>query len=321
LRVRDPRKTLFMDAIARQKLELIEAVMVEGAARNAAALAPYAAGNLAGFLTTLLQTPNPCIAILSGFWILHSKPPAAETDGPVGAALLGKFFKRLGWRALGVTDVPCEGPMRAAFEFAGLEASDIYIAKLGGRGEAPTPIETVGAWLKGREATHLLSIERPGVSADGRYYNMRGVDLTPHVYPFDPLFHQPAYVTAAIGDGGNEIGMGSIPGEVVAREIEHGAKIASITPSAFTLVCGVSNWGATMIAAGLSVLSPECKAAFDAVFSESAELEALARVSDAGAVDGVSGRRALSVDGMAMDTHFAKYREMRAKLATFQGRA
>lgn len=305
---------------ALQTLERLEDAAARGATRNASALARHTSGNLAGLLASLLATPNPCIALVSGFWILHSKPPAAETDGPVGAALLAKLFGKLGWRTLGLADTPCEAPLRAAYEFGGIASDDVLATSIAGLGRAATPIDFVRDWLKDRGATHLLSIERPGVSADGKYYNMRGADLTRHVYPFDPLFRQPACVTAAIGDGGNEIGMGSIPTEVIAREIENGPTIASITPAQFTLVCGVSNWGAHLIAAGLSLLSPTVKEAFVEIFTESVEMAALKKISQAGAVDGVSGRRALSVDGISMDAHFEKYRELRRELAASEER-
>jgi len=309
-----------IDSLSHQKLVMLEDVMSRGATRNASALAPFTRGNLAGLVKTLLDTPTPCVALLSGYWILHSKPPSAETDGPVGVALLGRFFKRIGWRAVGITDLPCEVPLRGAFTFAEMDRDDVFVASKGEGAAEATPIASLRSWLAQRKVTHLLSIERPGVSADGKYYNMRASDLTENVYPFDELFRRPDYVTAAIGDGGNEIGMGSIPREVIGREIAHGETIACVTPSEFTLVCGVSNWGAHMIAAALSVLSPAFREVFDEVFSESNETEALRRVSEAGAVDGVSGLRALSVDGISMEEHFEKYNEMRFKLSTFQER-
>jgi hypothetical protein len=56
--------------------------------------------------------------------------------------------------------------------------------------------------------------------------------------------HLPAVTTIGIGDGGNEIGMGKIPWEVIRRNIPGGGRIACRVPTSFLLVCGISNWGA-----------------------------------------------------------------------------
>ena len=54
----------------------------------------------------------------------------------------------------------------------------------------------------------MISIECPGLAADGRYYNMRGEDITARCSFFDPFVTGANCATIAIGDGGNEIGMG-----------------------------------------------------------------------------------------------------------------
>jgi hypothetical protein len=290
-----------MDQGAKDVIARIEAALARDATRNAAALAPYVAGNLAGLAASLLSANAPHIAIVSGFWIQHAKPPAAETDGPIGAALLARLFIRAGWRVSGLTDAPCAPTLRAAFEWAGIAPGDIFIA---GADEEE-------AWLKARGATHLISIERPGRAADGRYYNRRGKDISERVHPFDDLFAPgKSWVTGAIGDGGNEIGMGSIPRDVIARAIDHGKKIASTTASDFTIVCGVSNWGAYGLSAALAALSPEFQQRRREIFTDACELEIMRRVIETGAVDGVLGRAELSVDGMAMASHFAKRAEI-----------
>ncbi|MFQ5426032.1 MAG: glutamate cyclase domain-containing protein, partial [Gaiellales bacterium] len=52
-----------------------------------------------------------------------------------------------------------------------------------------------------------------GRAADGRYYSMSARDLGGHTAPIDGWFlssPERGIVTAAIGDGGNEIGMGNV---------------------------------------------------------------------------------------------------------------
>lgn len=284
-----------MDEATRTLIAKIEASAAQGAARNASALAPHAAGGLAGLAESLLATPAPTIALVTGYWVNG----AAETDGPVGAALLARLFRSAGWRVVAATDLPCRAPLGAAFAWSGLAPDDLFVAGAAG--------ETAQAWLAARGVTHVLAIERPGAASNGRYYNMRGKDISGHVHRFDDLFEgdQP-WITAAIGDGGNEIGMGSIPRDVIAKAIDHGRKIASATPARFTLVCGVSNWGAYALAAALVALSDEFRRLCGAVFTDAAELEIMRRLLESGAVDGVLGKAAISVDGMGMDAHFAK---------------
>ena len=91
--------------------------------------------------------------------------------------------------------------------------------------------------------THAISIERCGRSADGAPRNMRGQDIGSYTAPLDELFTAGPWETIAVGDGGNEIGMGSIPRELIARHIDHGETIACVTPAQHLIVAGVSNWG------------------------------------------------------------------------------
>ena len=80
------------------------------------------------------------------------------------------------------------------------------------RSIAGTSFETVSKTAEAlyREAPPglVISIERPGMAADGRYYNMSGEDITAHGIAEPYLVFAPC-PTIAIGDGGNEIGMGT----------------------------------------------------------------------------------------------------------------
>lgn len=295
-----------MDEAARARIGQIEREAARGAARNVEALAEYAQGHLAGLVNSLTTTPAPRIAIVSGFWVRHADPPSPETDGPVGAALMARLFGKLGWFVAGMTDEPCEGALRAAFAAGGVADDNIVVVPVSGD---PAPLF---AWAQARALTHLIAIERPGRAANGKAYNMFGKDLSKHVRAFDPLFLEGPWTTAAIGDGGNEIGMGILPRDVVAKQIKHGRKIAAATPARFTLICGVSNWGAHAIGAALATLGGAYREAYDAVFTDEAETEILSAVVAAGAVDGVSGARELSVDGMGAPQHRAKAEAIRA---------
>ncbi len=132
--------------------------------------------------------------------------------------------------------------------------------------------------------THLLAIERVGpsytlealhkqaTSAENiaafleavppehqdRCHTMRGRDITSTMSPAQRLFESvaddPAITTIGIGDGGNEIGMGKIPWDVIRRNIPKGDVVACRVPTKHLIVCGISNWGAYGLAAGVRLL-------------------------------------------------------------------
>jgi hypothetical protein len=108
--------------------------------------------------------------------------------------------------------------------------------------------------------------------------------------------------TIGIGDGGNEIGMGKIPQEVIARNIPNGECIACRVPTHHLIVAGVSNWGAYAVAAGVAILRRQSLPA--TLFDVERERELLRVMVDQGPlVDGVTGRQTVTVDGLAFDDY------------------
>ncbi len=99
-------------------------------------------------------------------------PPAAETDGPIGAALLAAAFARVAVPCRLVTDEPCRDACAAALAGAGIRHTPLDVVPLGG-----SVGDVIAQW---RQAgiTHVLSIERCGRSADGTPRNMRGEDIS-----------------------------------------------------------------------------------------------------------------------------------------------
>ncbi len=68
---------------------------------------------------------------------------------------------------------------------------------------------------------------------------MRGEDISPRCGIFDPYLTSAECPTIAIGDGGNEIGMGKIATAIAALDIR-----GAVTGCDELLVADVSNWGA-----------------------------------------------------------------------------
>jgi D-glutamate cyclase-like, C-terminal len=229
------------------------------------------------------------VGIVSGFFL--PVPQAGETDGPPGAKAIGQALQALGAEALYLTDAP-NAPL---FEAMGL-AVTLY---------APHLLESL-------TPTHLLSTERPGRAADGHYYSMSGRDVTPYTAPLDELFLEaPArgIPTVAIGDGGNEIGMGNVQEQVV-RDVPNGERIASVVRADHLIVAGVSNFGAYGLVAALSLLAGRELLPTDA--SAAADVHACVA---AGGCCGHTFRNEPLVDGLPLEAMLALLARLRAVLA------
>src|SRR5437016_7696396 len=53
---------------------------------------------------SLVQTPDPAVAVVTGFYIPHAQPPCGETDGPLGAIFLARALAPWGIRVATLTD-------------------------------------------------------------------------------------------------------------------------------------------------------------------------------------------------------------------------
>ena len=168
--------------------------------------------------------------------------------------------------------------------------------------------------------THAISIERCGRSSDGTPRNMRGLDIGSYTAPLDELFTAGPWETIAVGDGGNEIGMGSLPRELIAQHVENGETIACVTPARHLIVAGVSNWGAYALLGALAVLRRDWRESLLACLDEKLDGAVLAATVNHGpAVDGVSRLRTMTVDNLEVTVHHEKLREIRALVEAQHG--
>ena len=255
-------------------------------------------GGLRGAASALAATDAPRIGLISGFFVPGGDPPAAETDGPAGAALLAHAFSRAGLACRLATDTVCQSACRAALSAAGAATVPIDTA-------APDqPLDAlVDRWR--RDAIDwVVAIERCGPAADGHPRNMRGTDISAHAAPLHRLFSAGPWRTIAIGDGGNEIGMGRVARKLIAQHVPLGEAIGCVVPADFLIAAGVSHWGAYALLAALSLLRPSWSAAMVSGLDpalDRAVIEAMVR--DGPAVDGVSRRREVTIDTLEMEVH------------------
>jgi hypothetical protein len=142
---------------------------------------------------------------------------------------------------------------------------------------------------------------------------MRGQDIGSYTAPLDVLFIAGPWETIAVGDGGNEIGMGSIPRSLIAQHVDHGETIACVTPAQHLIVAGVSNWGAYALLGALAALREDWRARLVSCLDEALDKAILQATVDHGpAVDGVSRLRTMTVDNLDIAVHHGKLREIRA---------
>jgi hypothetical protein len=105
--------------------------------------------------------------------------------------------------------------------------------------------------------------------------------------------------------------MGKIPWEIIRRNIAGGGPVACRVAVDDLIVCGVSNWGAYGLAAGVRWLRG-AKSDTD-LFDLERERQLLRIMVEKGPlVDGVSGQPAVTVDGLSFDRYAEPLRRLGA---------
>ncbi len=289
------------------------------------------------------ETDHPVIGIVTGFLIPHAQPPAGETDGPLGALFLARALTPLGIRIILVTDPFAESALAAGLKACGLDQRvRLIILPTFAEAQAMGPEEYWRRFIsQAGSLTHLIALERVGPShtlesvraqmgisephiehfrrvvppeAYDRCYTMHGRDITTTMSPAHWLFEaagrqHPHIWTIGVGDGGNEIGMGLIPWNIIARNIPGGDIVACRVWTDWIIVCGVSNWGAYGLAAGIglcrgTVLDPR-------LFDPEEERRLLQVMVERGPlVDGITGQPTVTVDGLSFERYAEALRQV-----------
>tara|TARA_B110000046_G_C13024703_1_gene413247 strand:+ start:3698 stop:4531 length:834 start_codon:yes stop_codon:yes gene_type:complete len=223
----------------------------------------------------MLQNISGHVLIGTGFPVNHTY----ETDGPVGAIALYKAIETLGATPILVCGAPLADALNDDFRVYKITVGEPQISAR----EAQIVIDQYQPSL-------VISIERPGMAADGHYYNMRGENISARCASFDYFLSLANCPTIAIGDGGNEIGMGNVADTLTGLDI-----IPSATCCDELLIADVSNWAAHGLLTMLSVMSgTDMLAGWD-------NLAALNYLSKRGSVDGVTRENTLTEDGLTAD--------------------
>src|SRR5271167_4413221 len=100
-------------------VDRIERLIQTDVGRNIGPLCEAARGGLWG-AASALAAAQPCrVGLITGFYVPTGSPPAAETDGPIGTALLAKGLTSAGVICRLATDEPCRNACAVALAAAG----------------------------------------------------------------------------------------------------------------------------------------------------------------------------------------------------------
>lgn len=251
-------------------------------------------------------------------WILPGFYPYGETDGPLGAAALGRCLSlAFGARMVLLCEEPLIPMMAATCRAAGLnvlkederDASRPPHARNHHCIVVPFPMEDAAAATEAARLFDkfrpkaLISIEKNGPNHEGRYAMVDGSDNSDCVAKLHHAFGEAGrrkVLTIGIGDRGNEFGFGRIA-EIPRRVLPFGKDATDTTEVDVLVTAAVSNWGASAIAASMAVLSDRQ----DLLHGPAMESRMLDECAAAGGIDGFLCRPEPGADGMDAATHVA----------------
>ncbi|MDX3775032.1 DUF4392 domain-containing protein [Chromatiaceae bacterium AAb-1] len=229
-----------------------------------------------GYILRAARIINQCrgtVLIGTGFPVLDT----FETDGPVGAIVLYRLCQQLGANPVIVCGDPLYSVLSADYQCYQLPVNQYHELA-----------EFARQALQQLEPQLVMSIERPGFNAAQRYANMRGEDISARCASFDYFLTLASCPTIAIGDGGNEIGMGNLRQAVSQLNI-----IPAETQCDELLIADVSNWAPYGLIAMISVFRQQD------MLQQQDPLAILQYLSERGSVDGVTRQNTLTEDGLS----------------------
>lgn len=239
------------------------------------------------------------VVIVTGFVIKDYL--IGETDGPLGAIALAGALEQLGKRVVLITDHYSKDILEHCSITKKINAPIEIIAQ-------KTEIEFSKDILRKYQPSHIIAVERPGRNVEGKFYSMLGEDISAIVPNTDILFEEASkqgIITIAIGDGGNELGMGKIH-SYVTESISNGQQICATFCTDLLIIAGVSNWGGYALTAALSIQARQML-----LHDINMEKILLERIVGIGAIDGYSKKRTLTVDGLSWQENIRVFEMLR----------
>lgn len=259
--------------------------------------------------------PGDTVYVLTGFLI----PPTMvqETDGPLGAVSVARAVdEALDANPVIACDPPAVEICSATARAGGLSVLE-RPTSLGSKRSVtvepfPSDPENAGAYaddvLADPDLSAVIAVEKVAPNRAGVYHNMAGYDVTEATAKVDELYDRVDDVlTVAVGDAGNEVGMGLVE-DVVRSEIQYGDEcqcdcsdgIAAAIETDHLVPATVSNWGGYAITASLSAIVDR-----RLLHDPDTERRMLSASTMAGAIDGIVGGTDPWCDGLPPASHEA----------------
>lgn len=270
---------------------------------------------------------------ITGFRIPPSGVP--ETDGLIGSAVLAfALVKARGALPVFVVEPEVIPAMAATIRATGLAVvEDLALARnlpltaciLPFRKGEPDPAGLSKRLIAEIAPAACIAIERAGRNAQGEYHFAGGKNVSEAIANIDELFVAATAAgvpTVAVGDFGNELGMGAIV-EVVKAETPAGGRCgcgcgggtANEIPADVTVACAVSDWGAYALSAAVAYLAGDPAAYVGGdVYRRVIEANVAA-----GAIDGTSRLAIPHIDGIS-DSFNARMVEMLREVVYYPAR-
>jgi hypothetical protein len=205
------------------------------------------------------------VFLYTGFYVDGS----AETDGPIGSYFLAQALRKLGFPPIIITDKYCKNFF--------LDIKTLYIPINENNKKLYIDL------LRSYNPVLHISCERCGQNREKEYLNHRFKSITAYTADIDELFTLGSLTapSIAIGDGGNEIGMGNFTDHF--KDV----KFHSIVKCDIPLIASVSNWGAYAL---ISLLDKKLLPTFEEVDKY------IEHILKKGAIDGITKKPEKSVD-------------------------
>ena len=260
-------------------MKTVEDIILEFDQRNIASLRKHLPANFCVEASDLILKNPGTVLIATGFYILSGG--ASETDGPPGAIALGDALSSLGYRVFYITD-------KYSFSFVEAISKNNKVIEFPICSHQESKIfarETLDKY----KPSVLISIERCGFTEKRDYLNRYGKSIADFNAKIDYLF-EGFPVSVGIGDGGNEIGMGTLAD--IIPLYKNLSNPPTVTKTSKLIISSVSNWGAYGLVTSMSEIVGR-----RLLLSTDDEIDLIKKIVDLGAIDGTTNINVNKVDG------------------------
>lgn len=258
------------------------------------------------------------VYIITGFVLMPHKH--GEMDGIIGSMLLARMLvKAYDAKPIIICPKECNHAVEKLADVVGLhlyvkatqiKSMPIAVGRITYTKDSNQAEEQAKNIMKKLPPKAVIAIEAPGANSKGVYHSAKGYDLTKLEAKSDLLFKkckEAGILNIAIGDLGNELGMGAIK-EHLQKCIPYmekggcscgcGEGGASEVAADYIITATISHWGVEALIAAVAWIhkKPEW------IHSKEMEIEAIKRASNCGMVD-MYGWLEYAIDGIDLDFH------------------